>query len=146
MPRHIPSALHEHLAARAGNVGPLRRMVVAFAADCGASDPQCDNVGLAVTEALTNAVLHAYADRDVPGAMTVHASGHGSSLDVLVSDDGVGMVPRADDSPGMGLGVRLMTRVSDQLDIASGPLTSPGLRVRMTFAIDCERRPAAQPR
>ena len=110
-------------------------MVVAFAAGCGASDPHCDRVGLAVTEALTNAVLHAYADRDVPGDMTVHASGHDSSLDVLVSDDGVGMVPRAYDSPGMGLGVRLMTRVSDQLDIASGPLASPGLRVRMTFAI-----------
>jgi anti-sigma regulatory factor (Ser/Thr protein kinase) len=135
MVRRTPSALHEHLAARAGNIGPMRQRVVAFAAECGASAPQCDDVGLAVTEALTNAVLHAYADRDVPGAMTVHASSHESSVDVLVSDDGVGMVPRADDSPGMGLGVRLMARVSDQLAIASGPLTSPGLRVRMTFAI-----------
>ena len=134
--RHVATALHEHLAARADNVAPMRRIVVAFAADCGASEPQCDNVGLAVHEALTNAVLHAYVDRDIPGAMTVDVSSHEHWLDVLVSDDGVGMVPRADDSPGMGLGVRLMTRMSDQLDIASGPRTSPGLRVRMTFAID----------
>lgn len=110
-------------------------MVVVFAADCGASQPQCDNVALAVNEALTNAVLHAYADRDVPGDMTVDASRHERSLDVLVSDKGVGMVPRAQDSPGMGLGVRLMTRVSDQVCIANGPRTSPGLRVRMTFPI-----------
>jgi anti-sigma regulatory factor (Ser/Thr protein kinase) len=134
--RQVATALHEHLAARADNIAPMRRLVVAFAAECGASEPQCDNVGLAVHEALTNAVLHAYADRDVPGAMTVDVSSHELWLDVLVSDHGVGMVPRADDSPGMGLGVRLMTRVSDQLDIASGPWTAPGVRVRMTFAID----------
>lgn len=133
--RPIPSALHEHLTARAGNIAPMRRMVVAYAADCGASRSQCDDVGLAVNEALTNAVLHAYADRGVPGEMTVDAAGHTSSFDVLVSDDGVGMVPRSVDSPGMGLGLRLMTRVSDQVEIANGPVASPGLRVRMTFLI-----------
>lgn len=111
-------------------------VVVAFAADCGASDPQCDNVGLAVNEALTNAVVHAYTDRDIPGEMSVAASGHAGSLDVLVSDDGVGMVPRLEASPGMGLGVRLMTRVTERVNIASGPLGAPGLRVRMRFAID----------
>lgn len=110
-------------------------MVVAYAARCGASGSQCDDVGLAVNEALTNAVLHAYADRPVPGEMTVDAAGHACSLDVLVSDDGVGMVPRSVDSPGMGLGLRLMTRMSQQVEIASGPVASPGLRVRMTFPI-----------
>lgn len=135
MTRHIPSALHEHLAARAGNIAPLRRMVVAYAADCGASGAQCDDVGLAVNEALTNAVLHAYADRATPGEMTVDAAGQLCALDVLVSDDGVGMVPRRVDSPGMGLGLRLMTRMSKRVDIANGPATSPGLRVHMTFAI-----------
>lgn len=136
MPRHIPSALHEHLAARSGNVAPMRRLVVAYAADCGASARRCQDVGLAVNEALTNAVLHAYVDRDMPGEMSVDAAGRTRSLDVLVSDDGVGMVPRGADSPGMGIGLRLMTRVSEQLEIASGPLTSPGLRVHMTFPID----------
>ncbi|HVF79281.1 MAG TPA: ATP-binding protein [Solirubrobacteraceae bacterium] len=135
MPRHIPSALHEHVAARAGNIAPMRRKVVGFAADCGASQSQCDNVALAVNEALTNAVLHAYAGREVPGDMTVDASGDERSLDVLVSDDGVGMIPRAEKSPGLGLGVQLMARVSDQLCIANGSQTSPGLRVRLTFVI-----------
>lgn len=135
MTRHIPSALHEHLAARAGNIAPLRRLVVAYATKCGASGAQCDDVGLAVNEALTNAVLHAYADRATPGEMTVDAAGHPCALDVLVSDDGVGMVPRGVDSPGMGLGLGLMARMSERVDIASGPATSPGLRVHMTFSI-----------
>lgn len=135
MSRHMPIALHEHLAARAGNIVPMRRLVVAYAADCGASGRQCDNVALAVTEALTNAVLHAYADRDVPGEMTLDASRHDRSLDVEVSDDGVGMVPRREASPGLGLGLGLMKRVSDQLSITSGPPGTPGLRVRMAFAI-----------
>lgn len=135
MPRHIPSALHEHLAARVANIAPLRRMVVAYAAGCGASEPQCEDVALAVNEALTNAVLHAYADRVVPGQMSVHASGCSRSLDVLVSDDGLGMVPRAQKSPGMGLGLGLMAQVAEQVSVASGPLASPGVSVRMRFAI-----------
>jgi len=130
----LSSPLHEHLCARAGNIEPLRRKVVAFAVDHGASAEQCENVALAVNEALTNAVMHAYTDRVLPGEMTVHASAGPRALDVLVSDDGVGMIPRAE-SPGMGLGVRLMTYVSDGLDIASGPPTAPGLRVHMSFAL-----------
>lgn len=101
----------------------------------GASADQCENVALAVNEALTNAVLHAYTDRGRPGEMTVDASMSVGSLNVLVSDDGVGMIPRGE-SPGMGLGVRLMSHVSDAVDIASGSALAPGLRVRMTFALN----------
>jgi len=124
--RPIPSALHEHLAARAGNIAPMRQMVVAYAADCGASGPQCDDVGLAVNEALTNAVLHAYADRDLPGEMTVDAVGGARTLAVLVCDDGVGMVPRGADSHGMGIGLRVMTRGGPvRWSRAAGPASRP---------------------
>jgi serine/threonine-protein kinase RsbW/stage II sporulation protein AB (anti-sigma F factor) len=135
VPIPASSPLHDHRCAHAGNIGPLRREVVAFAAENGASADQCENVALAVNEALTNAVLHAYTDRVRPGEMTVDASMTLRLLNVLVSDDGVGMLPRGD-SPGMGLGVRLMGYVSDGLDIASGPATAPGLRVHMTFALN----------
>jgi len=47
--------------------------------------------------------------------------GRARALAVLVCDARVGMVPRGADSPGMGIGLRVMTRISEQFTIASGP-------------------------
>ncbi|MEA2155108.1 MAG: Histidine kinaselike ATPase domain, partial [Solirubrobacteraceae bacterium] len=52
--------VHEVVGARAENIAPLRHAVAGFAALNGASDCELEDVALAVSEALTNAVLHAY--------------------------------------------------------------------------------------
>jgi serine/threonine-protein kinase RsbW len=89
-------------------------------------------VELAVSEAVSNVVVHAYRDQDGPGAdnrvnvrLTVDAEG----VWVVVIDDGVGMSAR-DDSPGLGLGLSLIARVSDQLLIVQG---ETGTRVHIRF-------------
>ena len=63
---------------------------------------------------------------------------------VLIADDGCGMEPRAD-RPGLGLGLGLISQVSDELAIV--PRASGGTEVRMRFKIgdaedERERAPA----
>jgi len=123
----------ERRAARPASVGPLRRGVVAFAAAGGASESQLEDIGLAVTEALNNAVLHAYAGREFTGAIAVDAWMSDRSLHVLVRDEGGGMIPRAaGPGIGLGLGLLLIARLSRQVVIEE---SARGTSVRMTFAI-----------
>lgn len=101
-----------------------------FASGCGASQRQCEDIALAVSEALSNVVNHAYLGRDTPGTVTVEASAHGSTLVVVVCDEGTGI--RAHDSRGVGMGLRLIFRLTERLEFVD---TTPGARVSMTFRI-----------
>ena len=102
-----PPALHEQLPASSQSVGRLRRAVAEFAGSSGASDDQCAAIALAVSEALSNVVVHAYVGYDQPGAMAVDAQIEARSLEVVICDEGTGMRPRID-SPGAGLGLPLI--------------------------------------
>jgi anti-sigma regulatory factor (Ser/Thr protein kinase) len=123
--------LHERVPARPESIAPLRKAVVRFAAGNGASAPERDDIALAVTEALGNAVLHAYVGHDRPGPLALDAWMRERSLEVVVCDEGNGMTPRTD-SPGLGIGLTLIERIAQQLRFEE---TRPGVRVRMTFAI-----------
>jgi serine/threonine-protein kinase RsbW len=125
--------LQERLPARPESIAPLRRAVVAYAARNGASDRQREDVALAVSEALSNAVLHAYVGSEGTGEVGVDAWIEERRLTVRVYDDGIGMTPRAD-SPGLGLGLALIARMTEQMRIESRDST-PGTGVRMTFAL-----------
>jgi anti-sigma regulatory factor (Ser/Thr protein kinase) len=105
--------------------------VTDFAEHCGATARQCDDIAVATSEALTNAVLHAYVGLDLPGEVAVRASVSDGCFEVVVSDRGSGVQPRRD-SPGLGLGLGLIARLSDRLVIEDA---MPGARVRMSFAI-----------
>lgn len=123
--------LHERVPAQPACIAPLRQAVVRFAAANGASACQRDDIALAVTEALGNAVLHAYVGHDRPGVVGVDARMHERSLEVIVCDEGNGMLPRPD-SPGMGIGLVLIERIAERLRFEE---TRPGVRVRMTFTV-----------
>jgi serine/threonine-protein kinase RsbW/stage II sporulation protein AB (anti-sigma F factor) len=125
--------LKECLPARAENIALLRRAVVAYAGSNGASERQREDIALAVSEALSNAVLHAYVGHDSPGDVGVDAWVDERALRVVVCDDGVGMLPRTD-SPGLGLGLSLIARMTEHLEVES-PDAAPGMRLRMTFVI-----------
>jgi diguanylate cyclase (GGDEF)-like protein len=122
---------HERLAATPESIAPLRQVVVEFASRNGASDRQREDIAVAVSEALSNVVVHAYAGRDDPGVVTVDAWMSNQSLEVVVCDEGIGMLPRTD-SPGLGLGLALIVRMTQRVALEE---TMPGVRVRMTFAI-----------
>jgi anti-sigma regulatory factor (Ser/Thr protein kinase) len=92
-----------------------------------------DAVGIVVSEAVTNAVLHAYRDRDRdrPGRVHVSARLDDDGVQVAIDDDGLGMRPRID-SPGVGLGLPLMGDLADRVEVYS---RGPGTRIAARFCL-----------
>ena len=113
-------------------VTAMRGDMAAFATSVGIADPLLSSVKLAVSEAVTNAVMHAYAGADEPGEVRLCATVDGDSVNVIVSDDGCGMVPRLD-SPGLGVGLPFIAHSSDTLDI--GHNDTGGTELRMSFRL-----------
>ena len=118
--------------ATPSSVGPARGAVAAYANELGIRGRLLDDIKLAVSEACTNVVLHAYVGAE-PGAFTVTAHRQWRDLVVSVRDHGAGTRPRAD-SPGMGLGLPLMATLSRGLVITTP--ADGGTKVVMRFAID----------
>ena len=85
------------------------------------------DVQLAVTEAATNAVMHAYAT--TPGDVTVTADVHEGELAIVIADTGTGLVERSD-SPGLGVGLSIIATVADEMRITSN---AGGTQIHMTF-------------
>jgi len=108
-------------------VAAARGEVEAVARDCGIEGLALGAVKLAVNEAVTNAVVHAYAQRDGKIAVTIALTGE--ALTVTVTDTGGGLVPRAD-SPGLGVGLPLIAQLADHLDVRSD---DDGTQIRMSF-------------
>ena len=117
--------------ATADAVGPLRRWIEELCAAGDVSPRRCADVALAVSEALSNVVMHAYVDRREPGSMRLKALLADHRLLVDVEDDGVGFRPRVD-SPGGGMGLALMALLAEDLQLAPGP-QGRGAHVRMAF-------------
>lgn len=102
--------------ACARNVSELRRSVVEFAAANGVREPRLSDVAVAVSEAVTNAVVHAFRGVGDGGTVMVAVAVREQQwIDVRVIDSGSGMAPR-DDSPGLGLGLPLIRHLADQFD------------------------------
>jgi anti-sigma regulatory factor (Ser/Thr protein kinase) len=119
------------LPAEPSAVGQMRREAAAFASAAGASDELTHAVALAVSETVTNAVIHAYAGSQ-PGQVRVHCRAEGSHLVVEVVDEGVGVAARAD-SPGAGQGLAIVAALAQTLDVAPRA-EGPGTVVTMSFA------------
>ena len=81
------------------SVSTLRREITAVAADCGMDAEGIADVRLAVSEAATNAVIHAYSE--APGELEVTAFTQDRKLEIVVGDTGPGLVERRD-RPGPG--------------------------------------------
>jgi len=118
------------LPAVPSSVGAMRHHATAFAMAAGAPQSVTNAVELAVSEMVTNVVIHAYVGRE-PGHVSVRCQGDAERITVEVADDGVGVAPR-DDSPGVGHGLALVGGLADTLEVASGP-GGRGTVVTMSF-------------
>jgi anti-sigma regulatory factor (Ser/Thr protein kinase) len=98
--------------------GDGRRGVTRFAASAGATARALDSIAVCVSEAMTNAVVHAYRHQERPGTIEVAAELDGDWLCVRVRDRGGGLVPRLD-SPGLGVGLPLISQMSASSEIIS---------------------------
>jgi hypothetical protein len=75
--------------------------------------------------------MHAYRGAAAPGPLVVDAYRDDGAFFVVVCDEGTGLNPRTD-SPGLGLGLGLIGRLAQRLEIStSDPV---GARVTMVFA------------
>ena len=126
------------------SVATARRELAEFARRAGCSDERVQAVRLAASEAVTNAVLHAY-DRGAHGEVHVSASYVEDELWVLIGDTGGGMRVR-ENSPGLGLGLVLIAQMADEFQIASRGSGGTELRMRFNLASERpERRPGCAP-
>lgn len=126
----VEQTLSYSYPAVADSVPRAREALSKFAQSAGVSGDQLDAIRLAVSEAATNAVVHAY-EGDA-GQIQVDAGLASGDLWVLVADDGYGMRPRID-SPGLGVGLSLISQVCDEVTIAKR--SSGGTEVRMRFGL-----------
>ncbi|HET6507139.1 MAG TPA: ATP-binding protein [Baekduia sp.] len=116
--------------ATAEQIARLRSEVTDYAQQVGVPDGRLGDVRLAVSEAATNAVLHAYRDRP-PGEIRVDARvTDDGCLRIVVEDDGFGPLPRPD-SPGLGLGLPTIASVADAVELSAG--SAAGARLSMMF-------------
>jgi stage II sporulation protein AB (anti-sigma F factor) len=130
--RRHESALREEIEAVPEAVPRARRRVVAFARRHGAPEDALGHIRLAVSEAIGNAVMHAYEDDDDPKTIQIGAKVEDGFLTVVVTDTGHGI--RSKPSKGQGLGLGLIA--SSTADFAIDRREPRGTRVRMRFVLD----------
>jgi serine/threonine-protein kinase RsbW len=118
------------LPAQAEHIPVIRHVLGAFAEALQLPADVVEDMRLAVTEACTNVVRHAYDDGD-PGTIDVVVQPNGDRLDVIVSDRGRGM-GRSPDLAGPGLGLPLIAALADSLEVEDAPVR--GNRLKMSFA------------
>jgi len=93
------------------SVGMASRDVDMFAQRGGLSELTRELIALAVSEAASNVVLHAYLGTTEPASFDIDAELQRERLVVIVEDRGSGMRAHPD-SPGMGLGLGLIGSVA----------------------------------
>ena len=118
------------LPSRPENVAVVRHALGGFGDALDVPDQALADIKLAVTEACTNVVVHAYPEGE--GPLGISAWVRDQRLTVVVHDQGQGMLPRPD-SPGLGLGLPLIATLAESLELGTG--VNERTEVRMTFLL-----------
>lgn len=144
--RTLKGPLDVALEATPACVPQARRVVCAIAAQAGACEEDLERVALAVSEAVTNSIVHAYGGSG-RGHIQLMAAAVGDELSVLVADDGCGL-GSASASPGLGLGMGVIEYSVDSLTITTR--ATGGTMLEMRFNLRTReskpaRRAAAAP-
>jgi serine/threonine-protein kinase RsbW len=122
--------VRERVEATRDAVPRLRRRIQRFIAErCSEDEHLLEVVGLAVTEACGNVVMHAYPPGEV-GWIEMMAQYADGTMTITVLDDGVGLDTEVL-SEGLGLGLTLIRQVA-QAEIRPRP--RGGTEVRMVIA------------
>ena len=140
--RHVPyhlsvvgvrAHLNESHLATPDVIAPLRHAVADYAREAGIQGERLDDVRLAVSEAVTNVVRHAYRGERGQVHLTVRLVE--DELWVLVADDGCGLgIPSAD--PGLGWGLAFITDACDEFTLAER--AGGGAEARMVFRLPAD--------
>jgi len=120
--------------------GKGRQVIREFAMPAQPTDHALGSIAVCVSEAMTNVVMHAYRESDSPGQIDVEAELDGDSFTVRISDQGHGLEPRLD-SPGLGLGLPLISQFAVSSDIASPEQGGTEIIMRFDLREEGEARP-----
>ena len=123
-----------------------RMVISAFVLPLNPTLEQLGDIKTSVSEAVTNAVVHAYADR--PGTIRMKASIDGEGgLTVEIIDNGCGIrdVARArqpffttlEESERSGMGFTVMESFMDELQVVSEPGFGTTVRLRKQILAPC---------
>ena len=134
----VNSATVEFLS-RSANEGFARTTAACFAAQMDPTLDEVNDIKTAVSEAVTNCIVHAYPDRVGPITMTVSVY-PGRVVRIVIADKGVGIpdIPRAmeplfttgNPEERSGLGFAVMQSFMDKVSVRSAP--GRGTRVILT--------------
>ena len=129
--------------ARSVNEGFARAAVAAFAAQLDPTLAEIGDIKTAVSEAVTNCIVHAYPDHIGPVAMSI-AVYPGREVHITVADKGIGIpdIPQAmeplfttgNPEERSGLGFAVMQSFMDKVKVSSHP--GKGTRVVLTKRLD----------
>ena len=121
--------LSQQMLAEPASLPRIRHSATAALAEIGISDSEfVGGVALALSEAVGNAIQHAYPD--AAGRMEVSMLQDDHEIIVTVADAGVG-IDHAADSPGLGVGLELIGRLTTTWTVRSG---AGGTTITMHFA------------
>ena len=130
-------------ASRSVNEGFARAVVAAFLVPLDPTVPQLADLKTAVSEAVTNCIVHAYPDSIGPVTLTA-ALYEGGLVRITVSDRGVGiadveqamqpMYTTGNPEERAGLGFAVMQSFMDKVKVSSAP--GRGTRVTLSKRLD----------
>ena len=121
--------VQQRVPATADAVARIRNTAKTYAAErCGVNGELQSSIALAVSEAASNVVLHAYRDGD--GEIEFEADVEGDALTMRVRDHGVG-VGQPSPNKGLGTGMRIMQGLADVHVDSDGDGTEVELRFQL---------------
>jgi serine/threonine-protein kinase RsbW len=127
------SAVRLSMPARPETIATVRRALEAVAEERGLPQRMVEDMRLAVTEACTNVVRHAYDEGEGlgGGAMRVELRPYDGGMHVVVEDRGRG-TGASPDHDGPGLGLPIIAALASELEIQQAP--GEGSRLAMSFS------------
>jgi anti-sigma regulatory factor (Ser/Thr protein kinase) len=120
----VPGPLRLTMPADPVALAALRRSLRRWLAACEATDDESNDIVLACSEALANAIEHAYGPGDAEVEMD--AAFTGDKVSIVVRDFGRWREPRGDNR---GRGLSLIQAMMDSVSVAAGD--EEGTEVRM---------------
>jgi serine/threonine-protein kinase RsbW len=132
------------MPARPEGVGVVRQALSGLADALDVEEAVLADMKMAVTEACTNVVVHAYDDGTDDGLLEVEMHTGEDGLTIVVRDHGAGIQPRPtrNTPAALGLGLPLIAALSDAFELRGS--VGEGTEVRMSFAYVRDRDPASQ--
>ena len=134
------------IAAKSCNESFARSAVAAFAAPLNPTVDDISDIKTAVSEAVTNCIVHAYS-KDENGIINIQAKLIGNTIHIAISDEGVGIediskarqpffTTKGGDDERSGLGFTVMETFMSSLTVT--PNDKKGIVVKMTKVINTQ--------